>query len=253
MPVWVAWQTQLRKPDDPKPTKLPYGPGRRLAHADKPDTWGTRQEAELVESTLEKPFGTGGIGIEFHDLLDGRRIGGVDLDTCLDPATGTIADWARDIVAALDSYTEVSPSGTGVKVFFTYDAAALDRLRAVMGGASWGKEFKQPGGDDHPPAIEVHLGNRYFAVTGEALEESRTEFRHVDADVLFDLLTVVGPRFSRTADESGASTTRKASGKKRDMFGNDRSRSAQAFRRGRDLRRSGASFETMIAGLHADH
>ena len=252
MSVWVAWQTQFRKLGDPKPTKLPYGPGRNLAHADKPETWGTRQEAEFVESTLEKPFGTGGIGIEFHDLLDGRRIGGVDLDTCLDPATGTIADWAREIVVALDSYTEVSPSGAGVKVFFTYDAGALDRLRAVMGGASWGKEFKRPSEEDHPPAIEVHLGNRYFAVTGDAIEDSPTEFRHVDANVLLDLLTNVGPRFSRSANENGTGDARKSGGQKRDMFGNDRSRSAQAFRKGRDLRRGGKTFEGMVAGLHAD-
>ena len=251
MPVWVAWQTQLRRPDDPKPTKLPYGPGRKLAHADKPDTWGTRREAEIVESTLDKPFGTGGIGIEFHDLRDGRRIGGVDLDTCIDPATGDVAPWAREIIAALDSYTEVSPSGTGVKVFFTYEADALERLRTVMAGAAWGKEFKRPSGGDHPPAIEVHLGNRYFAVTGDAIDDSPTEFRHVSADVLFDLLTVVGPRFSASADASGSADARKPRGKKRDMFGNDGSRSAQAFRKGRDLRRGGATYEEMVAGLHA--
>ena len=104
---------------------------------------------------------------------------------------------------------------------------------------------------DHPPAIEVHLGNRYFAVTGDAIDDSPTEFRHVSADVLFDLLTVVGPRFSASADASGSADARKPRGKKRDMFGNDRSRSAQAFRKGRDLRRGGATYEEMVAGLHA--
>jgi hypothetical protein len=41
----------------------------------------------------------------------------IDQDDCRDPETGEIAEWARAIIDRFNSYTEVSPSGTGVKVF----------------------------------------------------------------------------------------------------------------------------------------
>jgi primase-polymerase (primpol)-like protein len=48
--------------------------------------------------------------------MTGDPYAGVDFDGALDPATGNLRDWAAPVVAALDSYTEVSPSGAGVKV-----------------------------------------------------------------------------------------------------------------------------------------
>jgi primase-polymerase (primpol)-like protein len=42
---------------------------------------------------------------------------GVDYDDCRDPATGDIDQHVRKEVERLNSYTEVSPSGTGVKVY----------------------------------------------------------------------------------------------------------------------------------------
>lgn len=75
---------------------------------------------------------------------------GVDLDGCRHPDSGELTSWAHDIVAELDSYTEVSPSRTGVKVF-----------------------VRIPRTDDEPPlktevreGLEVYIGGRYFAVTG---------------------------------------------------------------------------------------
>jgi primase-polymerase (primpol)-like protein len=42
---------------------------------------------------------------------------GVDLDDCIDVSTGQMKPWGQRVVAALNSYTEISPSGGGVKVF----------------------------------------------------------------------------------------------------------------------------------------
>ncbi|HSP96544.1 MAG TPA: hypothetical protein VL049_04785, partial [Candidatus Dormibacteraeota bacterium] len=55
-----------------------------------------------------------GVGFVFHAMLN--PFAGIDLDGARDPATGVLAPWAQSIVAACDSYTEVSPSGTGVKI-----------------------------------------------------------------------------------------------------------------------------------------
>ena len=60
-----------------------------------------------------KEKGYGGIGFVF---TSGDDLCGVDLDRCLNPEIGEMESLAQEIIEALDSYTEVSPSGTGVHV-----------------------------------------------------------------------------------------------------------------------------------------
>ena len=66
---------------------------------------------EAKRATREKDLD--GIGFVF---TESDPFCGVDLDACVDPKTGQIASWASEIVGALDSYTEFSPSGTGLHV-----------------------------------------------------------------------------------------------------------------------------------------
>jgi hypothetical protein len=71
---------------------------------------------------------------------------GVDLDACRNPESGKLQPWAQGIVEALSSYTEVSPSGTGVKIF-------------VRG--------RLPGGQARRKGpIEIYDHGRFFTVTG---------------------------------------------------------------------------------------
>ncbi len=90
------------------------------------------------------------------------RLGGIDLDTCRDPGNGEIEPWALEVIKRFGSYTEISPSGTGVKVFFAYRGDDLDAIMKVTGG-TFGKSFKG-GTGEHPPAIECYFGERYFTV-----------------------------------------------------------------------------------------
>jgi hypothetical protein len=193
LPMWVGWQKEIREDSDDLPTKMPYiGVGRRaMANGTK---WLCRSDAEQLEKLLPKPFGIGGIGIEFATLPDGRAIAGVDLDCCRNSETGQIEDWALAIIEEFNSYTETSPSGTGAKIFFTYSPEILPQLRKAMGGSQYGKMFKRPGGE-HPPAIELHLGNRYFATTDLLLDGMPTEFRHIDVVTLLHLIQETGPQF----------------------------------------------------------
>ncbi len=55
-----------------------------------------------------------GIGFCF---MDDDPFAGIDLDDCRDPETGEIMEDAMAIINIADSYTEVSPSGRGVKIF----------------------------------------------------------------------------------------------------------------------------------------
>jgi hypothetical protein len=191
-PRWVAWQAQERDPGKP-PTKVPYAPRNgHQARADDPRTWGTRAAAESRAGSLPKPFGIGGVGIEFGELADGICLGGVDLDSCLN-AEGVLEPWAAEVLDRLGTYSEVSPSGTGVKGFFTYRAVDLAAIRAAMGTAH-GKQFKR-GGGEHPPAIELHISNRYFAVTDEHLAGTPDALCLVSLTTLLWLIREAGPAF----------------------------------------------------------
>jgi hypothetical protein len=72
----------------------------------------------------------------------------VDLDKCLDPETGEIESWAREVIEELNSYTEISPSGKGVHVL----------VKATL-----------PAGRNRKGRFETYDRDRYFTVTGKHL------------------------------------------------------------------------------------
>jgi len=112
-PRWVAWRNE---PRGGKPTKVPYAPDGRKAKADDPSTWGTRKAAEARASRIVNGQG-GGIGIQLGDLGADTHLCGIDLDSCI-ADNGALAPWAAEIVSAIPTYTERSPSGRGLKMFF---------------------------------------------------------------------------------------------------------------------------------------
>ena len=193
--VWVAWRLEARTPGGKK-TKVPYVGTQAKAQAGG-GPWLTRSKAESAAWVLLLAGGEGGIGIEFTTLPCGRALGGIDLDACRDPVTGEIAPWASEVIATFASYAEVSPSKTGVKVFFSYDPADAPAIRKSM-GTPHGRTFKRPGdaGDGHSPAIELHVSNRYFTVTEAKLDGSPDVFRMVPLADLLHLIEVTGPAFA---------------------------------------------------------
>jgi putative DNA primase/helicase len=139
LPQWVCWRAELR---EGKATKVPYSPksGSR-ARSDDPAKWGTLSEAK--KAAREKDLD--GIGFVF---TASDPFCGVDLDACVDPNTGEIASWASEIVRELDTYTEYSPSGTGLHVL----------LRAEL-----------PPGGNRSARIEMYDRGRFFTVSGRRL------------------------------------------------------------------------------------
>ena len=265
---WVAWQAELRD-GSKRPTKVPYDPNmRRRAKADVPETWGTRQEAERRAAELPKPHGAGGVGLELTALNDELCLGGVDLDSCRDPATEEIAPWAEAVIDRLRAYTEISPSFTGVKIFFTYRTDDAVSLRTALGTTAggdlkWSSTWSRANGADHPPAIQIHLGHRYFAVTGLAVPNSSIELRTVP---LADLLHVIEhdvPQFAGKVTKqhpdslpephrAPAGQECRSSGKRHISVGQDQSRSAAAFRIGAAARRRGADYQGMCDAIRTD-
>jgi putative DNA primase/helicase len=101
---WVCWC--LEAGDDGRITKVPYQPRgqHRKAKSNDSTTWGTYERA--VKHFEANPWVTG-LGICFSG-----RLCGVDLDHCV--TDGKIAPWAAQVVAELDTYTELSQSGSGI-------------------------------------------------------------------------------------------------------------------------------------------
>src|SRR5262249_45677235 len=104
---WVGWK--LGAEQNGRRQKVPFNPqtGDRASVSD-PSTWATFEEAARV---LERYDGLGFV------LTPDDPFVGVDLDHCRDPRTGTIEKWAQDIIDRLRSYTEITPSGTGIRIF----------------------------------------------------------------------------------------------------------------------------------------
>jgi putative DNA primase/helicase len=138
---WVAWKTVV-KPDREKPTKIPVSPDGDRASVQDSTTWGTFAHALRAVRTHAA---VDGIGFVF--TADDEFVG-IDLDDCRNPDSGELSAWAADIVDQLDTYTEASPSGTGVHCLC---------------------EGTVPGDRNRRGDLECYDEFRYFTVTGRVL------------------------------------------------------------------------------------
>jgi len=140
---WVLWRLVRRKGDS-KPTKQPHSVTGTLASSTDPHTWAPFEAA----ARLFVRGGYDGLGFVFSDT---DPYLGVDLDGHY--ADGQLDAWALEAVQRLDSYTELSPSGTGVHVI----------VRAAMPGGR-GRKEKSLG-------LEMYDRGRFFTVTGRPLDD----------------------------------------------------------------------------------
>ena len=136
--AWVTWRYARTLDKNQKWTKEPYRVDSRMhAKTDDPSTWGTFSQA------MER-YRRGGVdGIGFM-LSKSWGIAGIDLDHCVEP-DGNIAVWALKMMHEIESYTEFSPSGTGIRIL----------ANAVL-----------PAGRRKKDNIEVYDEFRYLTITG---------------------------------------------------------------------------------------
>ena len=229
-PVWVGWRTEAPK-EGRKPTKVPYNPrSGTKAKSNDARTWATHDEAAEWSATKSGD----GVALMFTDIGD-TLLAGIDLDTCRNKDTGEITQWAQEVIDRFSTYTEISPSGTGVKLFYTLASDDTKALAALFGGEKKGRAFKN-GKGEHPPGIEIYYGLRFFAVTNEAVSGT-DELRLVDfADVQW-VVREVGPRFAG----------KPKGGKKGN--GHDTSRSGAAWRAAAAVKAAGKSYDEMREAL----
>jgi hypothetical protein len=161
LPRWVGWRYVVR---DGEETKCPINArSGKPAKSTDPGTWTTFDEALAAY----RADSLAGVGFVFT-REDG--FAGVDLDDAVDPTTGALKPWAREIVEDVDSYTEVSPSGQGVKVF----------LQATKPGSRCRKAY-------HDGEVEIYDADRFFTVTGRWLPDvsGEVEARQAELERLY--------------------------------------------------------------------
>ena len=142
---WLVWRW-VWKDKTGKWTKIPMSPHGGWGSTTNRITWGTYGEALGCVKDFD------GLGFVFHGT-DG--IVGIDLDKCLS-ADGTPNPWAMDILRIAATYAEVSPSGTGVKLWVLGSLPGNGRrgtISALNGSADIGN-------------VEIYDAGRFFTVTG---------------------------------------------------------------------------------------
>jgi hypothetical protein len=152
-PHWVAFNGK-KVPINPK-TGSP-------AKAGRPETW-ANYEVALEFYQARKNNGVRGVGFQFH--IDDPFMG-IDLDKVRNPGTGEIEPWAMEIVHELKSYTEISPSGTGLHILV---------------------EAKLPPGGRRKGQLELYDSARFFTVTGHHLPgtPNTIEYRQNEIDKIY--------------------------------------------------------------------
>jgi len=161
---WVVWKPALTSG---KLKKVPFNPNtHRYASVNEPASWGRLDSALSALTTGNYR----GLGIM---LTADDPICGIDIDHSHDPQTGKLTPLAQEIIALLSSYTETSPSKTGIHIL---TKAAL------------------PGRGIHTE-VEMYDRGRFFTVTTNRLAGTHTNItqRQQEVTSLYARFTPVLP------------------------------------------------------------
>ena len=192
LPQWLGWRYQLVAPKNGQPgkwTKVPFQTGGAKARVNDDTTWATFPAAKRAYLDSQDPkFGTAPFcGLGFV-LTRENGIVGLDFDHVIDPKTGQLDTRVIKIIELLDSYTEVSPSGTGVRIFVRGKLPPSGRVRGQGGAVKF----------------EVYDHGRYVTVTGRKLPGVPATIEEREAELLeFHAQYIALPEDE--SDESGAS------------------------------------------------
>jgi len=181
---WICWRYDW---DDGRDewTKVPVDPATDgFASTTDPDTWAGFGAA--VSHHGQAGADTDGVGFVF---AESGTVAGIDLDDCRDPDTGDLEPWADELLDDISTFTEVSPSGTGLHLY---------GLGFVPDGGNRGDV------PDAPGHVEMYDSGRFFTVTGAHLEDAPADINQVN-----DQIDVVHAEYIRD-DEPGGNTAESA-------------------------------------------
>jgi len=151
---WAPWKA-IWNEERGKWDKVPYRPEGYGLSSMQPDRWVSFEEAVRAFDTGGGKYS--GVGLVLTGMTD---VVGIDLDRCI--TDGQIAPWAQEIIDSVDSYTELSPSGTGLR---------------ILARGSIPEDVQ-----DNTVGIEVYNGHkgRFLTVTGDVLRDLPVSTPHPD-------------------------------------------------------------------------
>jgi hypothetical protein len=151
---WVLWRWE--KNQKGKDTKVPYQPNGKKASSTAPKTWSSFASVWAAREKFD--------GIGFCLLDSGYGV--FDLDDCRDATTGTIAPWAKELVARAGSYTEITISDTGLRIIGHAGGPKIHRKQPVTNGST----------------LETYRrAERYVVMTGNVLPGTPQVLANIDS------------------------------------------------------------------------
>lgn len=140
--LWCTWKL------DEDRGKIPYNPKTgECAKSNDPSTFADFDRAVTAFQSGE--YAGMGIGI-FNGFS------AIDIDHCIDD--GQLSDMAKDIIERMDSYTEISPSGKGIRIIFTVDDFTYNKDLYYIHNKRAGLEIYVSGAT-----------NKFVTITGDVL------------------------------------------------------------------------------------
>ena len=144
--LWCVWKKEIRGGNS---TKVPYNPHNHMrAETNNPFTFASYEVADEVRRCYGE---YDGVGIRISDGYSA-----IDIDHCI--TDGDLSDLAKDICKKINSYTETSPSGTGLRIIIKGDDLSYDREKYYLKNPNNGVEFYVSG-----------MTNRFMTITGNTL------------------------------------------------------------------------------------
>lgn len=161
---WLPWRYMWNQRSK-KYDKVPIDPRtHRGAEWQKPDVWCGFNEAVRYA----KAHKCDGVGIV---VTQGDSYCFIDIDKCRDPKTGELSLGVQEIIDKLDSYTEISPSGTGIRII----------VRATKPGDKCKTKDTPWGGN-----LELYDRNQFLTVTGNVYHDAPIRDAQETIDDLYE-------------------------------------------------------------------
>lgn len=168
---WICWKS--RPKDNGKTDKIPTSPINGVTTIDVTDFSKATTYDQAKQTAVENDLGLG--------VLLGQGLSCIDLDDCV--KEDGVSDRASEIVNTMDSYTEFSPSGLGLHIFY-YGEKPGSRCRMKM------EDFE----------IEIYEKERFITVTenmfyGDDVEERSSQIAEIYSDIFGEVTETVSREY----------------------------------------------------------
>lgn len=165
-------------------TKVPYNPRTGGGAQSNNSTTFAPMDAALSASAEYDGLGVGVFG----------SLGAIDIDHCIDDE-GSFSELAASIMSTMNSYTECSPSGRGVRILFKATGFQYDKPRYYIMNKSLG--------------LEVYIAgctNKFVTCTGNVIADCGYEERGEQLQEVLDRFMVRPERKTEPALPAGTVT-----------------------------------------------